>query len=121
LASRNNPTNTGNVVRFVSVGNPPTTPEVLLASEPPERDAIAGRLAMPSADDSTSGITPRWLLLPEDRHAVPSELSGRLPELLLDRNTSATRRVAAAVDRAISQWTDDELTLDGLLSVLGRA
>lgn len=114
LASRNNPTNTGNVVRFISVANPPASPEASPASDD---GGIASALSARTDIAAIETAGPRRRLLDlwtsHDSSSVPALGQRELSDL---PGAAAAKRLLSAIDQLI-----DELDLnEELLDVLAR-
>lgn len=76
LIARNNPTNIGNVVRFLTLGNPPAAPEVGgTAGEDRSSGTIASALALRSLDAQLRRAVQRLRALDRIEHA---DLSARV-------------------------------------------
>jgi hypothetical protein len=112
LASRNNPTNAGNVLRFISIGNPPAAPE---ASPSSDDGAVASALSSPSAGGAlASAGVPRWLVNRLQKLDLNSGPIARYFEHLAQHNTPAAQKILLAADKVADRLGLD----DSLLGML---
>jgi hypothetical protein len=118
LASRNNPTSIPNVVRFLSLGNPPSAPEAQPAA-PGDESATWAAVARPwGLGEVASTIGRVVLLLDERQPARRFDPPDRTAELLEERQNSNLRRAASAIDRILAQWSIEEASLGSFVREL---
>jgi len=113
LVARNNPTSIGNVTRFITVANPPTSPEADTASDD---GSVASSLTAPSVSGTpASSALPRWLGRRLYEINLPPAPTAKYFENLASEKTSQVRKYSVRAHQVADRLVSDSDLLDDLL------
>jgi hypothetical protein len=116
LNARNNASNIGNVVKFLSLGNPPAAP---LETPNAVSDTMASVLVMTSTDSLTAGSSrARWFEHTSKHDDSAYRPLARLLEHLAAVHPRLSRASAIPVDRLADLFAVDDWRVDSIVSEL---
>jgi hypothetical protein len=112
LIARNNPTTAGNVVRFISIGNPPAAPQVL-ASAAFDDSLLASALAAPQGVSSEPAprrhvMEARATAFDPPAHAFWFQQLGETIMTRWSYKRASRTAPAQAVDSGLGAWETDD-------------